>query len=123
VDIVGQDLSGSEIRLRLGPGFEGRRALVFLTSSCESCINIWQSASPARDVAVVTPDRATESARQLTRVAPPGLTLVMSSAAWFDYAVPGAPWLVIVESGTVALEARVPAAWSEVTALVEEPDA
>jgi hypothetical protein len=104
-DIVGTDLGGEPIRLALSDGLLERRGLVFVTSSCRTCRQIWRSARPIASLVLVTSDAATESQRDLARLAPEGVQLVMSSAAWFDYAIPGAPWMVVVQSGSIVEDA------------------
>jgi hypothetical protein len=112
-DIRGSDLSGAAVELSVADPVPDRRALLFLTSSCGACIQLWDCAAPVPRLTVVVPDRATESIRDLTRLAPSGLELVLASSAWFDYEVPGAPWLVVVESGLVAYECA-PVSWDGV---------
>jgi len=110
----GLDLHGAPVGVVPGDG--ERRVLLFLTSSCAGCERIWAGVSPHPGLVVVTPDTSTESTRSLRRLAPAGLTVVMSSAAWFAYGVPGSPWLVVVEAGTVRGEIPSPAGWEVVAA-------
>ena len=112
-DIRGSDLSGASVELVAADPVADRRALLFLTSSCGACMQLWDRAEPIPRLAVVVPDRATESIRTLTRLAPGDLELVLASSAWFDYEVPGAPWLVVVESGLVVSESA-PVSWDDV---------
>ena len=78
----------------------GRLVLWFLTSSCRPCREVWRRLAPP-DVAV-TPDPATESRRKVAALAPPGVVVVMSSAAWLEYRPGPAPWRVILVDGVVA---------------------
>ena len=79
------------------------RTVYFLTSSCRPCRPVWAALSGDRTV-VVTPDPSTESRRKVAELAPPGVTVVMSSDAWFAYAAGPAPWAVTVAGATVASE-------------------
>jgi hypothetical protein len=45
-----------------------------------------------------------ESASQLRTLAGPDLEVVQSSGAWTDYGVPGSPYFVYVEDGTITGE-------------------
>ena len=114
-DIEGVDLSGRHVRVHLSGVNGERRALLFLTSACETCRPMWRSAPGARGLTVVTPDPATEDARELSRLATGQLELAMSSKAWFLYGVPGSPWLVVVDSGRVVVDVA-PGTWEDVAA-------
>jgi hypothetical protein len=46
---------------------------------------------------IVTKDGADESISTLRRLAPRGVPVVLSSAAWADYNVPGSPYFVLVD--------------------------
>jgi len=79
--------------------------LAFLSSGCASCAGFWKDLGAPGDLGlpagtrliVVTkgPDR--EIPAEVAAVAPPGLSVVMSSDAWSDYEVPGAPFFVLVD--------------------------
>ena len=47
---------------------------------------------------VVTKDPSHESPARLRELAPPGVRVVMSSAAWVDYDVPASPYFVHVDA-------------------------
>ncbi len=79
------------------------RTIYFLTSSCEPCRPVW-AALTAGSAVVVTPDPSTESRRKVAELASGGLTVVMSSEAWFHYAAGPAPWKVSVSGGAVLSE-------------------
>lgn len=96
--ITGVDPAGRP--LSLDP--EGR-TVYFLTSSCRPCRPLWDALSGNRSV-VVTPDPSTESRRKVAELAPPGVTVVMSSDTWFAYAAGPAPWVVTVSGATVVSE-------------------
>lgn len=79
--------------------------LVFLSSGCHTCAEIWRAlAAPAAHglaedvrVVVVTKGPEFESSAEVARKAPPGTLVVMSTAAWSDYEVPGSPFFVLVD--------------------------
>ena len=122
-DVEGVDRSGAMIHLALsGPRGDGA-VLLFLTSTCTTCRPIWASSKAAAGLVVVTPDPSTESLRALSRLTPAGVSVVMSSSAWFDYEVPGAPWLVSVEAGRIASDGPSPRGWEDVAALLDAPTA
>jgi hypothetical protein len=99
--VEGVDPGGQVISV---PVTTGRTVLVFLTSSCQPCEPFWTGAEPRCGV-FVTPSPATESRRRVSQLARPGQVVVMSSEAWHAYGVRQAPWLVVVENGTVVFDA------------------
>jgi hypothetical protein len=94
--IVGSTTSGESIELELSGSDTD---VFFLTSDCKECRSCWGDLREG-DV-VVTPDPSTESARSVARIAPAGVTVVMSSRGWHDYGITKAPWLVEVRGGSV----------------------
>jgi hypothetical protein len=102
-----------------------RHLLAFLTSSCEPCQELWPALTDGRTtpaglrVVIVTPDPATESRRRIAQLAPPGADVVMSSRAWFDYAVTGAPWFTLVAGGIIQAEGHA-RTWDDVEVLVAQ---
>ena len=76
---------------------QGRRVVYFMTSSCRPCLEVWPRLGPA-DV-VVTPSPSTESRRRVSALAPEGVTVVMSSDAWFGFRPGPAPWRVVLMDG------------------------
>ena len=80
--------------------------LAFLSSGCDSCAPLWASVGDARErdrlspgtrVVVVTKGPEWESPAGIAASAPRGVTVVMSTAAWGDYEVPGSPYFVLVD--------------------------
>ena len=88
-------------------GARRRTLLAFLSSGCLTCQGFWEAFSDGRGVelelsadirlVVVTKDGGEESISALRKLAPPHLPVVMSSAAWTDYRVPGSPYFVLVD--------------------------
>jgi len=82
--------------------------LAFLSSGCRSCAGFWKDLGAPGDlglpagtrlVAVTKgPDR--ELPAEVRAIAPPGLSVVMSSDAWSDYEVPGSPFFVLIDGRT-----------------------
>lgn len=106
-DLVGSTRDGEAAAVAVaGAGHD--TLVAFLSSGCATCAAFWhalRSGAAAElgagvRVVVVTRDEAEESASALDRLAPAGITVVMSSAAWDDYAVPGSPYFVYVEGAT-----------------------
>jgi hypothetical protein len=118
--VSGVDPAGAPSVGTWGPG---RRTLVaFLTAGCGTCRPFWAGLSagamgPGVDVVVVTPSPSTESRRGVAALAGPGATVTMSSEAWTDYAVRGAPWFAVVVDGTVRAEGTA-GSWEELRRLV-----
>jgi hypothetical protein len=104
-----------------------RTLLAFLSSGCLTCRGFWDAfAQPAppglpADVrlVVVTKDAAEESVRVVRELAAPDLAVVMSSAAWEHYAVPGAPYFALVDgaAGRVVGEGTG-TSWQQVQSLL-----
>jgi hypothetical protein len=88
-------------------GTRHRTLLAFLSSGCLTCQTFWTAfADPAHldlpddiRLVVVTKDASEESVSALRKLAPPNVSVVMSSAAWTDYSVPGSPYFALVDGG------------------------
>ena len=78
----------------------GRHVVYLVTSSCKPCLAVWPALREG-DVAV-TPGPSTESRRKVAALAPPGVTVVMSTDAWFALRPGPAPWRVTLVDGEVA---------------------
>lgn len=106
-DIEGESLAGEIISART-VGVEHDTVIAFLSSGCEGCTGFWQELASEQSwtqpggsrVLVVTKGPADESLDQLAALCPPGVDLVMSSAAWQDFDVPGSPYVVVVDGRT-----------------------
>jgi hypothetical protein len=120
--IAGSTPDADAVALDLAaPG--GPTLLAFLSSGCSSCAGFWASLHEARLPAgvqpvVVTrgPDR--ERVGRLRELAPPGVTVVMSSQAWEDYSVSGSPYFVLVD-GAIRGEG-VATTWPALSSLVSD---
>jgi hypothetical protein len=125
-DVTGAGLRDDAISLRV-VDVEHRTLLAFLSSSCLTCRTFWD-AFGGRDplgvpddvrVVVVTKDAAEEQPSVLRGLAPAHVPLVMSSAAWASYSVPGAPYFVLVDGPSGRVEGEgTGASWPQVLGLV-----
>lgn len=107
--------------------FEGLVAtptlLAFLTTGCGTCAGFWEELGehelPAGvQTVIVTKGAEREQPARLRKLAPPRVPVVMSSAAWEQYAVPGAPYFVLVD-GSVRGEG-VATTWRALSSLVAD---
>jgi hypothetical protein len=107
-DIAGVTLAGDALVIGLGDG-SPPTLLAFLSSGCTACERLWQELHADRlaellaavRLFVVVKDASAESSVRLRALAPSGAPVVMSSAAWHDYAVSAFPYFVYVEGGRV----------------------
>ncbi|KQX66047.1 hypothetical protein [Angustibacter sp. Root456] len=123
--VVGTTLAGEEVTIPV-QGSGRRTLLAFLSSGCSVCQTFWDELSTGvRDVpgdgrlVVVAKDPHDESVTRLRELAGPGLEVVQSSAAWSDYAVPGSPYFVYVEDGTITGEGSS-TTWAQVRDLMRQ---
>ena len=103
-DISGVTLAGDAVHIGVTrPG--SATLLAFLTSGCSTCQTFWEAFADPRStlpagvgLVVVTKDPSHESPVRLGELAPAGVRVVMSSAAWSDYEVPASPYFVHVDA-------------------------
>jgi hypothetical protein len=102
--------------------------LAFLSSGCSTCQSLWTGLVegegpdlPDRSrVVVVTMGPGQESPARLRRLAPKDTPVVMSTEAWQDYKVPGAPYFIWVDgTGRVRGEGSS-RTWPEVSSLLAQ---
>ncbi len=124
--ISGSTLRGDSVTLSFGPG-SPMTLIAFLTSGCTSCAPLWAGlhespdlASLAQRVTVVTHDATRESPTRLERLAPSGTDVIMSSAAWADYAVPGSPHFVLTDGAGGILGRGSALSWSQLETMVAD---
>jgi hypothetical protein len=124
--IAGTGLDDDAMQLAIGGG-SGRTLLAFLSSGCLTCRNFWTAfedpgALGLPDdvrVIVVVKDAAEESMTALRELTAPNITVVMSSAAWGDYRVPGSPYFVLVDGAARRVRGEGTAAtWEQVRRLL-----
>jgi hypothetical protein len=119
--LSGPTPGGDMVTLDFAGGAAAPTLLAFLTSGCSTCAGFWETLGDRRlppevQIVIVThgPDR--ERPARLRSLAPPGMPVVMSSAAWEHYQVPGAPYFVLVD-GAVQGEG-VATTWPALASLV-----
>ena len=127
-DLVGAGLRDDAMQVSV-VGARHRTLLAFLSSGCLTCQGFWDAFARTSDldlpddirVVVVTKDADEESISALRRLAPPDVPVVMSSAAWTDYRVPGSPYFALVdgEQGRVRGEGTG-ANWEQVKNLLRQ---
>jgi hypothetical protein len=130
--LAGTTPQGDSVTLAFGPG-SPVTLLAFLTSGCASCAPLWEGLrdaprldSLAERVAVITHDPTRESPTRLERlVAPssagaPRAEVIMSSAAWADYAVPGSPHFVLTDGGGGILGRGSALSWGQLETMVAD---
>lgn len=108
IDGVGPD--GSAVAVPIC-GSDGAFLLLFLSADCHGCRDLWDGTAAlgralptsVRTV-VVTRGPEYEDAAAIAALAPGDVTTVMSSAAFADYRVAGAPFLVLVTGDEVLTE-------------------
>lgn len=126
-DVAGVDIHGDAIVIGV-TGVAHPTLLAFLTSGCTTCASFWEAFSSPRlevpggaRVVVVTKGPEDESLSRLASMVPPGLTTVMSSAAWTDYQVPGSPYFIYIDGqrGQVVGEGAA-GSWEQVATFLRQ---
>ncbi len=125
-DLAGETPGGEAAAVAVaGAGHD--TLLAFLSSGCLTCAGFWEALGPGGElrlpaqtrVVAVTKGPEAESVAAVHALAPLGRTVVMSTAAWLDYEVPGSPYFVHVGgvTGRVVGEGTA-ATWAQVVSLV-----
>lgn len=123
-DVAGLTLTGDSAKFSLAPGAPPT-LLAFLSSGCTSCRGFWDAfgAGAAEELGVrvvaIAKDGSHESPARLREVAPERLPVLLSSAAWDAYSVPGSPYFVYVEHGTIAGEGSA-TQWPQLASLLRD---
>ena len=101
-ELAGVTPDGDAVKLAFEGAGTAPTLLAFLTSGCGTCAAFWETLGERRLPAgvrtvIVThgPDR--ERPAKLRSLGPAGIAVVMSSQAWADYEIPGAPYFVMVD--------------------------
>ncbi|QGG96668.1 thioredoxin domain-containing protein [Actinomarinicola tropica] len=125
-DIVGMTPDGSAATVGLA-GRDHPTLVAFLTSGCGTCLEFWGAiADPAERtlvgadtrIVIATKGPERESVTDVARLAPPGITTVMSTEAWEAHEVPVAPYFILVDGrGHVAGEGAA-TTWEQLTGLL-----
>jgi hypothetical protein len=125
--ISGTTLQGDSVTLSFGAG-SPVTLLAFLTSGCTSCAPLWAGlheasdlASLAQRVVVITHDAMRESPTRLERLtSSAGPEVIMASAAWAHYAVPGSPHFVLTDGAGGILGRGSALSWSALETMVAD---
>jgi hypothetical protein len=125
-DVAGTTPFAEAISVAVGGG-RVDTLLAFLSAGCTTCERLWKGledldgvALPDRTrVVVVTVGPGEESPAHVRRVAPRSVPVVMSSEAWQDYRVPGAPYFILVDGPARSIRGEGSAgSWAEVASLL-----
>jgi hypothetical protein len=119
--LTGTTPQGDAIVLDFASTAQAPTLLAFLTTGCTTCQAFWESLAEPRlpqsvSTVIVSHGADRESPRRILKLAPRDTPVVMSSAAWGDYRVPGAPYFVLVD-GTIRGEG-VATTWEALASLV-----
>jgi hypothetical protein len=121
--VAGSTPSGDAVTLAFEGSASMATLLAFLTTGCSSCAGFWDTLGerrlpPGVQTVIVTKGSERERPKRLRELAPDGVPVVMSTQAWDDYAVPGAPYFVLVD-GIVRGEG-VATTWQALASLVSD---
>jgi hypothetical protein len=122
-ELAGVTPDGDAVKLAFEGAGTAPTLLAFLTSGCGTCAAFWETLGERRLPAgvrtvIVThgPDR--ERPAKLRSLGPAGIPIVMTSEAWADYEIPGAPYFVMVDQ---AIRGEgVATTWRAVASLVSD---
>jgi hypothetical protein len=122
--VTGTTPEGELVSLEL----HGRREptlLAFLTTGCVTCLTFWEALAserlPGFRVVVLTRGNEAESAPAVAELAPKGITTLLSTEAWEDFGVPGAPYFIHVEDGRMVGEG-VATSWEQLVRMLDRAD-
>jgi hypothetical protein len=97
--------------------------LAFLTTGCTTCAGFWETLAEPRlpagvEVVIVAHGSDRERVSRVAALAPEGVPVDMSTQAWRDYEVPGAPYFVLAERAI--LGEGVAGTWAALASLVSD---
>jgi hypothetical protein len=115
--------SGDAIGLDFEHGTGTLTLLAFLTTGCSTCAEFWDTLAEPRlpagvETVIVAHGAERERVARVASLAPEGVPVVMSSQAWLDYEVPGAPYFVLAERAI--LGEGVASSWQALASLVSD---
>src|SRR5690242_2324582 len=125
-DIVGSTLGGDAVQIGLGSEAPPT-LLAFLSSGCSVCAGFWDDLRLRRKPAelplgirllAITKGVSDESPSRVRELAG-DVPVVMSTAAWHDYAAPAAPYFVYVRGGDVHGEGSA-SNWRQIASLLRD---
>jgi len=105
--ISGVTPDGEPVVVSLGAGADPT-LVAFLSTTCSTCTPFWEGLQASlmhfgghrHRVLIVTLGESEESPTRAQSFAKPEVDVVMSSSGWTEFEVPGAPYFVLLESGT-----------------------
>jgi hypothetical protein len=123
-DISGTTLDGDAVAITATAA--PRTLLAFLSSGCTTCARFWSALREPSTLAlprdirivVVTKGLDLEEHSALARVDPGVIELVLSTQAWLDYEVPGAPFFVLTDERGRRIGEGLAASMEQVSELV-----
>lgn len=119
--LSGLSPAGDALALDFTGGAGMLTLLAFLSTGCGTCAGFWETLSESRlpaavQTVIVTRGRDRERPARVAALAPDGIPVVMSSEAWQDYEIPGAPYFVLVSDAV--LGEGVATTWTALASLV-----
>jgi len=126
-DISGTTLEADPVVVSMRSGTN--TVLAFLSTGCLTCRSFWEGLRTdawrplpgAARAVVVVKDPAFESPSKLRELAPPGVEVVQSSAAWEDFGVAMSPYFCFVDGDTGAVRSEGSAmSWDQVSSLLRD---
>jgi hypothetical protein len=127
-DLVGVDPWGDPTTIAVA-GAPQRTLLVFLSSGCLTCHHFWEAFADASTLGlradvrpvIVVQDAAQESVARIQELAPSAIPVIASGDAWKAYAIPVAPYFVLVDGPTErVLGEGAAATWEQVRNLLDQ---
>jgi hypothetical protein len=127
-DILGSTPDGGTALVRT-LGVEHDTVIAFLSSGCSTCLAFWDEFAQPRAIrlplgtrlVVVTKGPNDESPAEVERLRPPATEVIMSSEAWTDHAVPGAPYVIAVDGASGQIKGEgTGMSWAQVARLLAQ---
>ena len=121
--VSGHTPAGDALSLSFAGGAATPTLLAFLSSGCTTCAGFWEALGEDRlpagiQTLIVTKGADREQPGRLRKLAPAGVPVLMSSGAWDDYEVPGAPYFVLVDQSIQG--EGVATTWQALSSLVTD---
>jgi hypothetical protein len=126
-DVSGETPTGEVISVAV-TGRDQLTLLAFLSTGCLTCRRFWDAfadadlAVPGRArLVVVTKGAEAESPSALQALAPKWAPTILSTEAWEQYSVPGAPYMVLVDGNTGRIVGEgTGGSWDQVQSLLRQ---
>jgi len=128
LDVVGTTPAGEALAVGV-VGTPHDTLIAFLSSGCITCHGFWDAFRDRASLSlpehtrlvIATQGPEQESTAKVLALSPPDVPVVMSTAAWEGYGVPGAPYFIHVHgaSGRVLGEGAA-STWAQVASLLQQ---